>query len=72
MVLIKMSKKRTLSDIIFEENLKMDKVDKWYIDVKRIKRKDNKVMSLNTILRKDVDTWVNIYKKEGWEIKDEK
>lgn len=68
MILIELDKKRAISKIIFEENIKMDNTDKWFIDVKKVKKKTDKLMSVSTILRKDIDTWVNIYQKEGWEI----
>lgn len=68
MILIELNKKRAISKIIFEENIKMDNNDKWFIDVKKIKNKTGKLMSISTILRKDIDTWINIYKKEGWDI----
>jgi len=67
MVLYKLNKKWAKTNVIFEENLKMDPVDKWFIDVKGI-NKLNIVKSIHTILKKDIDNWLNIYLNDGWKI----
>lgn len=68
MILYELNKKRALTSIIFEENLDMDKDDKWFIDIKRISNKTKKTDSVTTIIKCDLDNWLRKFTNEGWVI----
>lgn len=68
MTLFKLKKKRAHGEIVFTENINMDPYDKWFIDIKRVNSKGEKLLS--TIIRKDVDSWKNYYISQGWQVTD--
>jgi len=69
MILYELNKKRALTKIVFEENLQMDKSDKWFIDIKSVRIKCGKITSLLTIIRSDMEKRLEYYLNKGWEIK---
>jgi hypothetical protein len=69
MILYELNKKRALTKIVFEENLQMDKSDKWFIDIKSVRIKSGKITSLSTIIRSDMEKRLEDYLNKGWEIK---
>lgn len=69
MILYELNKKRALTKIVFEENLQMDKSDKWFIDIKSVRIKSGKITSLSTIIRSDMEKRLENYLNKGWEIK---
>lgn len=42
--------------------------DEWLIDVYKYTKKNKKIIEHNLILYKDIDRWIEIYKKEGFKI----
>lgn len=72
MILFKLKKKYAKTYIIFQENLEMDPEDKWFIDVNNV-NKAGEIKNSSTIIRKDMQNWLNGYLRNGWEIfEDEK
>jgi hypothetical protein len=67
MQIYRLEKKRARTSIIFDENLEMDS-DGWFVDIKKVNKKDDKLKSLKTIIKKDIDTWLNSYISDGWYI----
>jgi|AntAceMinimDraft_10_1070366.scaffolds.fasta_scaffold19158_6 hypothetical protein len=53
---------------LFIEFMTDDLPDEWLIDVVRYKRKSGIVVEHYVILRKQLEGWINMYKKENWEL----
>jgi hypothetical protein len=64
-MLITLKKKYAKSNIVFETNTEMSD-DGWFIDIKKINKKKSEICS--TIIKKDVNLWLNSYTTKGWEI----
>jgi len=62
-IMIKLKKKYAKSNIVFETNKEMSD-DGWFIDVKKVNKKKTEICS--TIIKKDLDLWVNSYLNKGW------
>lgn len=66
MILYELKKKYAKSTITFEEDLNMDS-DGWFINIKN-KTKNGILKRNSLIIRKDIETWLNKYLNDGWEI----
>jgi len=66
-MIFKLKKKYAKTNICFVENLEMDPEDRWFIDIQSA-NKTGVVKSTITILRPDMNSWLNTYLSEGWEI----
>jgi len=70
MILYKLKKKYAKTNVCFVENLQMDAVDKWFIDINSI-NKSGVIKSCITIIKPDLKKWLDSYLREGWIIDDE-
>jgi hypothetical protein len=43
-----------------------DEQDDWFIDVKWVEKKSNKVSRSSRIIRKDLETWMSHLERQGW------
>jgi len=66
-MIFKLKKKYAKTNIVFVENLEMDPVDKHFIDIQSI-NKSGDIKNTITILRPDMNSWLDSYLREGWEI----
>jgi len=70
MELFKLKKKYAKTQIVFIENLDMDK-DGWFIDINSVD-KNGKIKNCITIIRSDIESRLNGYVRDGWvKIKDD-
>lgn len=67
MRLFKLKKKYAKTSIEFVENLQMDPDDKWFIDIQGV-NKAGDIKSTITIVRKDMNKWLNGYLTDNWVI----
>jgi hypothetical protein len=43
-----------------------DEQDDWFIDVKWVEKKTDKISRSSRIIRKDLDTWMSQLERQGW------
>ena len=63
---ILLKKPRARTGILF----KVDREDDWFINVIHFELKSGKQTSNSLIIKKDFDTWMEMYTSKGWTISD--
>jgi hypothetical protein len=43
-----------------------DSNDDWFIDIKWVEKKTEKIVRSSCIIRKDLETWIKSFERDGW------
>jgi hypothetical protein len=64
-MLYALEKKKSHHRIEIVEDLQMDE-DGWFLEVRWIKKKTDKIEKTSCIIRKDLEDWLSGFKSDGW------
>ena len=70
MELYRLEKNNLKTNIVFVENLDMDPIDKWFINIYRVYKNGRKDL-ISTIIKKDIRNRIDKYIRDGWNIVNE-
>jgi hypothetical protein len=68
MILHTLTKSRSKYRIDFIVDPHKDNTDGWFILVRWIEKKTEKITDESMIIRKDVNTWISNLKSTGWQL----